>query len=52
MEIEGVEALAEVFREFWSKEEDNETVKWREVFKGFEESRTLREAQATRDHGR
>jgi len=27
-------------------------VKWREVFKSFEESRTLREAQATRNYGR
>ena len=32
--------------------EDNETVKWREVFKSFEECRTLREAQTTMNNGR
>ena len=31
--------------------EDNETVKWREVFKSFEECRTLREAQTTANNG-
>ena len=34
------------------KVEDNETVKWREVFKRFEEFRTLREAQTTVNNGR
>jgi len=33
------------------KVEDNETVKWREVFKRFEEFRTLREAQTTVNDG-
>ena len=33
------------------KVEDNETVKWREVFKRFEGFRTLREAQTTVDNG-
>jgi len=32
--------------------EDNETVKWREVFKSFEECQTLREAQMTVNNGR
>ena len=32
--------------------EDNETVKWREVFKSFKECRTLREAQMTVNNGR
>ena len=32
--------------------EDNETVKWREAFKSFEECRTLREAQMTVNNGR
>jgi len=32
--------------------EDNETVKWRKVFKSFEECRTLREVQTTMNNGR
>ena len=32
--------------------EDNETMKWCEVFKSFEECRTLREAQTTMSNGR
>ena len=32
--------------------EDNETVKWREVFKSFEECLTLQEAQTTVNNGR
>jgi len=32
--------------------EDNETVKWHEAFKSFEECRTLREAQTKVNNGR